>query len=46
MPLFGTHEANPISCIGNNITPGCDLYDVAYSKCGFRVTEIRIRKFG
>lgn len=45
LSLYGTREPNAVQCIGNNITPGCNFYDVA-QKCGFTLTEITLHIIG
>lgn len=44
--LFATSNPNGLQCVMNNVTPGCDFYNVAYNICGYRLTEIGIYTIG
>jgi hypothetical protein len=44
--LFASSQANAVSCILNNVTPGCDFYNVAFVVCGYQLTEIPIHFIG
>jgi hypothetical protein len=44
--LYSSSHANPIRCVLDNVTPGCDFYNVAFNICGYKLTEVAFYTLG